>query len=109
MAKRLNNPISDFVLADFFLTNATEATREKVQWVQTFGADFMFAYGRQPLVYSFSGVVFNSKDKQDFLAMIALQNTVEALKSGKGNISLDGPVGDKIEAIDQMLTKFLSR
>ena len=52
---------------------------------------------------------FNSKDKQDFLAMIALQNTVEALKAGKGTVGVDGQVVDKIEALDQLLTKFLSR
>lgn len=57
-------PTGSFILSDFFLTSATEATREKVQFIQTFGADFMFAYGRTPLMYSFSGVVYNTKDKQ---------------------------------------------
>jgi cell division protein ZapA len=52
---------------------------------------------------------FSSKDKQDFLAMITLQNAVEGIKSGVAAASDSGPLNDKIEALDQLLTKFLSR
>jgi cell division protein ZapA len=51
---------------------------------------------------------FSSKDKQDFLAMIALQNGVESVKAaGKGGIS--DPVSHKLDELDKLLSRFLAR
>lgn len=50
--------------ADFFLTDVRETTNEKFQIIQTFGSDFLFAFGRRPLMYTFSGVLYNTQDKQ---------------------------------------------
>ncbi|MCP4124665.1 MAG: cell division protein ZapA [Bacteroidetes bacterium] len=52
---------------------------------------------------------FSSKDKQDFLAMITLQNAVEGIKKGGAAASDNSPLNDKIEDLDQLLTKFLAR
>ncbi|MBK7137729.1 MAG: cell division protein ZapA [Bacteroidetes bacterium] len=57
--------------------------------------------------------VFSSKDKQDFLAMIALQNGVEAMK----NKSVDGSqvmeemenVSNRLDQLDELLDLALSR
>ena len=53
--------------------------------------------------------VFNTKDKQDYLAMIALQNTVEGAKASSKTLSEDSPLHHKIEELDQLLTHFLNR
>ncbi len=53
--------------------------------------------------------VFNTKDKQDYLAMIALQNTVEGAKASSQTLSEDSPLHHKIEELDQLLAHFLSR
>ena len=50
---------------------------------------------------------FSSKDKQDFLAMITLQNAVESAKSTISEKE-SGPVNDRLNALDDMLSKFLS-
>lgn len=48
---------------------------------------------------------FLSKDKQDFLAMIALQNTVEALKY-KDAIPAEGsPLTEKITQLEELLQR----
>jgi len=52
--------------------------------------------------------VFSSKDKQDFLAMITLQNAVEGIKNGAATPN-NGPLDGKLNDLDQLLTKFLSR
>ena len=55
---------SSSLFTDFFLTGVQETTREKFQIIQTFGTDFMFAFGRSPLIYAFNGIVFNTLNKQ---------------------------------------------
>ncbi len=52
--------------------------------------------------------VFGSKDKQDFLAMIALQNTTEGMKAKGSNSLEDGAESEKLEAMDRLLSDFLS-
>lgn len=51
--------------------------------------------------------VFSSKDKQDYLAMIALQIGVDGAKSGAAKAS--GPLADKLDTLDQLLSDHLSR
>lgn len=46
---------------------------------------------------------FLSKDKQDFLAMIALQNTVEALKYKEAAPEEGSPLAEKISTLEQLL------
>ena len=46
---------------------------------------------------------FLSKDKQDFLAMIALQNTVEALKYKEAVPSDSSPLAEKITSLEKLL------
>jgi cell division protein ZapA len=53
--------------------------------------------------------LFSSKDKQDFLAMIAIQNTVESLKVGTGGAE-NGTnllVTQKIEELENLLENSL--
>lgn len=53
--------------------------------------------------------LFSSKDKQDFLAMIAIQNTVESLKVGTGDTE-NGTnllVTQKIEELENLLENSL--
>lgn len=52
---------------------------------------------------------FNSKDKQDYLAMIALQNTVEGFKAKRSGGIDTGPLDDKINTLDKLLSDFISR
>lgn len=52
---------------------------------------------------------FNSKDKQDYLAMIALQNTVEGYKAKQKAGVEDGPLEEKINTLDQLLSDFIAR
>lgn len=53
--------------------------------------------------------LFSSRDKQDFLAMIAIQNTVESIKASAGNA--DGEtnlfISQKIDELDKLLESFL--
>ena len=49
---------------------------------------------------------FNSKDKQDYLAMIALLNTVEGMKNANKKVVDEGPIGDKIDELDQLVSQF---
>lgn len=53
--------------------------------------------------------LFSSKDKQDFLAMIAIQNTVESLKVGTGvkDSETNLLTTQKIEELDKLLEEFL--
>lgn len=53
--------------------------------------------------------VFNSKDKQDYLAMIAIQNTVETLK-GDGSICENGDneIAGSLEEIEELLSEHLA-
>lgn len=51
--------------------------------------------------------LFSSKDKQDYLAMIALQNGVEGMKAGGDAAS--GPLSDKLNELDKLLSDHLSR
>lgn len=46
---------------------------------------------------------FLSKDKQDFLAMIALQNTVEALKYKESAPQEGSPLAEKITQLETLL------
>jgi cell division protein ZapA (FtsZ GTPase activity inhibitor) len=46
---------------------------------------------------------FLSKDKQDFLAMIALQNTVEALKYKDTLPEAGSPLAEKIAQLEELL------
>jgi cell division protein ZapA len=52
---------------------------------------------------------FSSKDKQDYLAMIALQNTVEGMKTSGSKLDSNSPLHHKIDELDELLTQFLSR
>jgi cell division protein ZapA len=49
---------------------------------------------------------FSSKDKQDYLAMIALQNGVESAKGGSGE---NNPLNQKLDELDKILSEHLSR
>lgn len=49
---------------------------------------------------------FNSKDKQDYLAMIALLNTVEGMKNANKEVVDEGPIGEKIDELDQLISQF---
>ena len=49
---------------------------------------------------------FTSKDKQDYLAMIALLNTVEGMKKGVDSALDIGPVADKINELEQLVSQF---
>lgn len=50
---------------------------------------------------------FSSKDKQDFLAMIALENAVEGSKVAV-KVKVDEPLNEKLDALDQLLQDHLS-
>jgi hypothetical protein len=54
-------------------------------------------------VQQLSGVSFTSKDKQDFLAMIALQQRVDLLKHKAPNEDQSEWL-EKIEALDKLLS-----
>ncbi len=49
---------------------------------------------------------FSSKDKQDFLAMIALQNTVDGLKGGGVSNVEDVVMNEKLEILEELLSSF---
>jgi cell division protein ZapA len=49
---------------------------------------------------------YNSKDKQDYLAMIALLNTVEGMKNASKGVVDDGPIAEKIDELDQLVSQF---
>jgi cell division protein ZapA (FtsZ GTPase activity inhibitor) len=49
---------------------------------------------------------YNSKDKQDYLAMIALLNTVEGMKNATKEVVSDGPLAEKIDELDQLISQF---
>lgn len=53
--------------------------------------------------------VFTTKDKQDYLAMIALQHTVEGMKAGEAKVNPDPALETKLDALDQLLARHLSR
>lgn len=49
-------------------------------------------------------LAFSTKDKQDFLAMIAILNTVEGMK---GSVNAENnPLNDKIDELDKLLANF---
>ena len=48
---------------------------------------------------------FTTKDKQDYLAMIAILNTVEGLK-GSADGAENSPLNQKIDELDQLLSTF---
>ena len=50
---------------------------------------------------------FGSKDKQDFLAMIALENAVEGSKVAV-KVKVDEPLHEKLDILDQLLSEHLS-
>ncbi len=55
--------------------------------------------------------IFNSKDKQDYLAMIALQNMVDAVKGNGGSISsniVSDELMSKLQEIDELLSEHQS-
>lgn len=57
--------------------------------------------------------VFTSKDKQDFLAMIALQNGVEAMKNKSVIVSQSGEeienIAHRLDQLDELLDLAISR
>ncbi|MEZ5008794.1 MAG: cell division protein ZapA [Chitinophagales bacterium] len=48
---------------------------------------------------------FTTKDKQDYLAMIAILNTVEGMKGTAGG-GENSPLNQKIDELDQLLSTF---
>ena len=48
---------------------------------------------------------FSSKDKQDYLAMIALLNTVESMKKGASGVSDISPIAEKIDQLEKLVAK----
>ncbi len=49
-------------------------------------------------------LAFSTKDKQDYLAMIAILNTVEGMK-GSTNVE-NSPLNQKVDELDQLLSTF---
>lgn len=61
---------------DFFLTNVQVAYDEKVQVMTTFGDNFVaYYFGRQPVVFNLSGIVFDTLDQDWFNKFFILYQT----------------------------------
>jgi hypothetical protein len=51
-------------ITDFFLTDIREEDAEKFQIVETFGSNYIFFFGRKPLIYVANGILYNSENYQ---------------------------------------------
>jgi hypothetical protein len=77
LAKKLLSQDPNYGFNDFFLTDVSVNIDEKVQIVQTFGdTEVVYYFGKAPVVFNLSGLLFDDMDNQWFTRFINAYSTV---------------------------------